>query len=189
MHTCFTAGQHQTRKGKRSPICRSGIIFTQRELFSSISNSTSSATHQGSRPKGHWTKSFDSPKARHRRAEQIKYIPEYVLRQFEQHIQDLPPHYIPLAIILRATGWRISDVLLLKMEACLVHSEKGWWICGDIPKTNVLGHKVPITKEVAHVIEAQREWVKQTYSTETNPKGYLFPSLYGPQKARSTHDQ
>jgi integrase len=122
------------------------------------------------------------PKARHRTAEQIKYIPEYVLRQFEQHIQDLPPHYIPLAIILRATGWRISDVLLLKMETCLAHSEKGWWICGDITKTNVLGHKVPITKEVAHVIEAQREWVKQAYPTQTNPKGYLFPSLYGRTK-------
>jgi len=56
--------------------------------------------------------------------EQIKYIPERVLQQFEQHIQDLPPHYIPLTIVLRATGWRISDVLLLKKDTCLEQSER-----------------------------------------------------------------
>ncbi|SRR5260370_4658109 len=88
----------------------------------------------------------------HSSQRQIKYIPEPILRQFEQHIQDLPPHSVPLAIVLRATGWRISDVLLLKMETCLEQTDKGYWICGDITKTQVLGHRVPITKEVADVI-------------------------------------
>jgi integrase len=112
---------------------------------------------------------------------QIKYIPEPILQKFEAHIQDLPPHYIPLAIVLRATGWRISDVLLLRMETCLEQTDKGWWVCGDITKTQVLGHRVPITKEVADVIEAQRAWVKQEYPLE-NPKGYLFPALYGARR-------
>lgn len=83
-----------------------------------------------------------APTSFYRTAEQIKYIPEYVLHQFDQHIQDLSPRYIPLAIVLRATGWRISDVLLLKMDTCLEQTEKGWWICGDVLKTSVLGHKV-----------------------------------------------
>jgi len=75
------------------------------------------------------------PKSSRHTAEQVKYIPEYVLTQFDQHIQDLSPRYIPLAIILRATGWRISDVLLLKMDTCLERTDKGWWICGDIQVT------------------------------------------------------
>ncbi len=91
----------------------------------------------------------------------IKYIPEPILQQFEQHIQDLPPHYIPLTIVLRATGWRISDVLLLKKDTCLEQTEKGWWVCGDITKTQVLGHRVPVTKEVADVMKAQRVLVEQ----------------------------
>ena len=123
-----------------------------------------------------------APKSFRRTVEQIKYIPEYVLRQFEQHIQDLPPRYIPLAIVLRATGWRISDVLLLKMDTCLEQTEKRWWVCGDVLKTHVLGHKVPITREVAEVIEAQRALVKQEYPAETNPKGYLFPAVWGHAK-------
>jgi integrase len=109
---------------------------------------------------------------------QVKYIPEAVLQQFDQHIQDLPPHYIPLAIVLRATGWRISDVLMLKMEACLEQTDKGWWICGDISKTQVLGHRVPITKEVAEVIIAQQALVRQESSGEVNPKRYLFPAQH-----------
>jgi integrase len=115
---------------------------------------------------------------------QIKYIPEYVLSQFDQHIQDLSPRYIPLAIILRATGWRISDVLSLHMESCLEHTDKGWWIRGDISKTHILGHKVPITKEVADVIKAQQEYVKQDYPVEMNPKDYLFPAICGPARKK-----
>jgi len=111
----------------------------------------------------------------------IKYIPEPILQQFEQHIQDLPPHTIPLAIVLRATGWRISDVLLLKKDTCLEQTEKGWWVCGDIAKTQVLGHRIPITEEVADVIKAQRALVEQEYPLE-NPKGYLFPALYGTRR-------
>ena len=128
-------------------------------------------------------------------AEQIKYIPAYVLHQFEQHIQDLPSHYIPLAIVLRATGWRISDVLLLKAEMCLEQTDKGWWICGDIHKTQVLEHRVPITKEVAEVVMTQQAWVRQKFSAEMNPKGYLFPSVYQsgkrpwvPMTSRSVND-
>jgi len=40
----------------------------------------------------------------------------------------------------------------------------------------VLGHKIPITSEIAAVILAQRAWVKQQYTSEENPKGWLFPA-------------
>lgn len=46
-----------------------------------------------------------------------------------------------------------------------------------IQKTHVLGHKIPITKEVAAVILAQVAWVKQHYTPEENPKRWLFPAL------------
>src|SRR5205807_1506411 len=36
--------------------------------------------------------------------------------------------------------------------------------------------KVPITKEVAAVVLAQIQWVKQHYPPEENPKGWLFPA-------------
>ena len=72
----------------------------------------------------------------HSSQRQIKYIPEPILRQFEQHIQDLPPHTVPLAIVLRE--WRpvlrrltkaTGSVGTLPKHKCLVivfQSQKKW---------------------------------------------------------------
>jgi site-specific recombinase XerD len=110
-----------------------------------------------------------------------KYIPETVLRQLEQHMHNLPSRYLPIVIILRASGWRIGDVLNLRYETCLERSSSGWWLCGDILKTDVENHKVPISEEIAAIIAAQCEIIKGKASDQENPHRYLFPS---PQKRR-----
>ncbi len=106
----------------------------------------------------------------------VKYIPQTVLNQLDAHIQDLSPTIIPIVILLRASGWRISDVLYLKIDTCLAQEGDKFSLIGDIMKTRVLGHKIPITKEVAGVVLAQIEWVKQHYTPEENPKQWLFPA-------------
>ena len=99
-----------------------------------------------------------------------------MLDQLDAHLQHLHPTYIPIVILLRASGWRISDVLYLKLDTCLEQDDEKFWLVGDIQKTRVLGHKVPITKEVAAVILAQIAWVRKHYTSEENPKGWLFPA-------------
>jgi hypothetical protein len=42
---------------------------------------------------------------------QVKYIPETVLSQLEASLEHLLSIYIPVVIVLRASGWRISAVL------------------------------------------------------------------------------
>ena len=106
----------------------------------------------------------------------MKYIPQTVLTQLDTHLHHLSPTSIPIVILLRASGWRISDVLYLKMNTCLEQENDNFWLVGDIQKTRVLGHKIPITKEVAAVVLAQMEWVRQTYTPEENPKNWLFPA-------------
>jgi integrase len=106
----------------------------------------------------------------------VKYIPQTVLNQLDAHLQDLSPTVIPIIILLRASGWRISDVLYLKLDRCLQQEDDTLWLVGDIMKTRVLGHKIPITKEVAAVVLAQINWVKQHYTSEENPKQWLFPA-------------
>ncbi len=113
----------------------------------------------------------------------IKYIPESVLLLLDKHIQDLPEAYRPVVILLRASGWRISDVLNLRLDTCLGRTfDKAtqkwkWDLVGDIQKTRVLGHKIPIDEGVAILIEAQQALVKQRFSEAQNPKHYLFPAL------------
>jgi hypothetical protein len=99
-----------------------------------------------------------------------------VLDQLDEKLHLLRPKYIPVMLILRASGWRISDILMLRHDTCLERNERGWFLCGDIHKTRVLGHRVPITDEVAAVVQAQRELTTRRFSEQDNPQRYLFPA-------------
>ena len=116
------------------------------------------------------------PLYQRRAANGIRYIPEMVLAQLDAHIHKLRARYIPVIIILRASGWRISDVLQLRYDSCLECTERGWYLVGDIHKTQVLGHKVPITEEVAAVIQAQVAVAKQRLADRLDVHRYLFPA-------------
>jgi len=123
------------------------------------------------------------PRPRHKDTHD-KYIPESVLHQLEQHMHELPPKHLPIVIILRASGWRIGDVLNLRYDTCLEHTSSGWWLCGDILKTEVLNHKVPISDEIASIVAGQCEIVKEQYSDRENPHRYLFPSPHKRRQGR-----
>jgi len=42
----------------------------------------------------------------------------------------------------------------------LEHNNQGWYLKGDIKKTQILNHRVPITDEVATVVQAVIECEK-----------------------------
>jgi site-specific recombinase XerD len=108
--------------------------------------------------------------------ETVKYIPEGILHQIDQQIHQFPAEHLPIFILLRASGWRIADVLNLRCDTCLEHSASGWWLCGDIRKTNMLNHKVPISDEIAALVTTQREYVEKHVQASMNPQRYLFPA-------------
>ncbi len=109
--------------------------------------------------------------------EKIKYIPEQILAQLEQQMEKLPAVYLPVVIVLRASGWRISDVLNLRYDTCLVRSSSGWWLQGDILKTDILDHKVPLSDEIAALVTAQRSLIQEKFTVQENPQRYLFPAI------------
>lgn len=124
----------------------------------------------------------DIPRLPQKTENSIKFIPEGVLRQLEDNLEYLEPEYIPVVILLRASGWRGSDILNLCYDNCLDRTAQGWWLCGDIPKTDVLSHRVPITDEVAAIVQAVIEDVKEKSTSDNNPKKYLFVRLDGKRK-------
>jgi integrase len=87
-------------------------------------------------------------------------------------------------IILRASGWRIGDVLNLRYDTCLEHTSSGWWLCGNILKTEVMNHKVPLSDEIATIVKVQCDLVKEKVPEENNPEKYLFPSTQKRRKGR-----
>ena len=117
--------------------------------------------------------------------ESVKAVPDYVLAQLDERLPLLPPHLHPFVFIVRNTGWRPVDVLNLRHDVCLQRTDSGWWMCGDITKTGLKGHRVPITDEVGGVIAAQRDKVVEKYGDEKNPKRFLFPSMEPHRRGRA----
>ena len=116
------------------------------------------------------------------KTDDVKFIPEGVLHQLEENLEHLPPKNIPIVILLRASGWRISDVLNLRYDSCLDRTSQGWYLCGDIVKTDVLGHRVPITDEVATIVQAAVDDVKEESTRTNNPDKLLFVRHNGRRK-------
>lgn len=105
-----------------------------------------------------------------------KHIPSTVLEQLDRHIDKLEAVYVPIVIVLLATGLRISDVLDMRYDTCLEQTASGWLLCADVNKTQVKRHKLPVTEEVAKIVAVQREYVRSTSTDAENPNRYLFPS-------------
>lgn len=133
------------------------------------------------RPIHHLIFPEDFPKKDYKmNADTIKYIPDEVWEQLLNHLPKLNPLYVPILLVLEASGFRISDTLLLKKD-CLERRKDGWWLVGDIRKVNYKNHKVPITEDIASVIQAQASLVEKI-SNDSNPNGYLFPNTDGRRK-------
>lgn len=111
--------------------------------------------------------------------EKMKYIPQSVLAQLDVHMPKLPEKYLTIAIILRASGWRISDVLNLRYDKCVCKTEQGFYLCGDITKVGVLDHKVPITDEVAAIILTHARITKEKSTQINNPLKFMFTKFCG----------
>ena len=128
---------------------------------------------------------------RPKRSNKVRYIPEGVLQQLDEHLEKLKPErFIPIIILLRATGWRISDIMALRHNTCLDRTPQGWYLCGDIPKTQIIGHRVPITDEIAGVVQTVVKETIKLSTNKNNPYKLLFPVYRGKRRglcASSTH--
>lgn len=123
----------------------------------------------------------DFPKKERMKAEDIKYIPDDVWEQILENLSELNAHYVPILLVLEASGFRISDTLLLKKN-CLEKKSDGWWLVGDQRKVNYTNHKVPITDDIADVIHAQVK-LMDTESSDSNQRDLLFPNIDGRRKS------
>lgn len=108
------------------------------------------------------------------------YISEDIIAQLVKNIDLLTPQkYAPVVILMIASGWRISDILNLKYDNCLTVQADCYYLQGDIKKTDILEHRIPIEKDIAELLKIAISEIKSKSDTITNPNKYLFAITNG----------
>ncbi len=102
-----------------------------------------------------------------------RYIPERVLQQLEQHVTQLPSMYFRMALVLRETGRRISEICTLKTDCLRQDAAGDWWLFYYQHKMKK-EHSIPLwDPAVVTAIQTQRSIVLEERGPECS---YLFPS-------------
>jgi integrase len=127
--------------------------------------------------------SEDYPKLGKKSDDDIDYIPEHVLEQLFENINDLHPDVQPIVWVAYKTGLRISDTLGLTQD-CLVRLNGKYSIQTDIEKTYVKGHKIPIDEQIAKIVAVLIHNSKELSNDDNNPKKYIFVRYSGSRKGK-----
>lgn len=101
-----------------------------------------------------------------------RYIPQEVLTQLNQHIEDLPPYIRRLVLVLQSTGRRASEVCLLPFNPLLQDASGDWFLKHCQFKMNK-EDTIPITREIVAVIQEQQRVVREDYGENCQ---LLFPN-------------
>ncbi|KYC34615.1 hypothetical protein WA1_51450 [Scytonema hofmannii PCC 7110] len=100
---------------------------------------------------------------------QPRYIPEYVLKQFDEHKQKLPTPVKTMVSVMRETGVRYSTLATIPFNCLELDSNNKWWLKVfrvKIPKES----RLPITEQLASEIQSQQKFLKKYYPQNK----YLF---------------
>ncbi len=115
--------------------------------------------------------------------DQIDYVPDFVLEQLFDNINNLHKDVIPVVYVMFKTGLRISDVLGLNQD-CLVKLNNKFWVETDIEKTYVKGHRIPIDDELANMLAVLIDYAKINSNKDNNPENYIFVRYKGSRKGK-----
>lgn len=104
-----------------------------------------------------------------------RYIPEQVLRQLNEHLDDLAEPIARMVLVIQECGMRISELVHLKLD-CLLQDKAGDWFLRYYQFKMKKEVTIPISREVVRVIQEQQRYIR-----EYLPSGfeYLFCANQG----------
>lgn len=125
--------------------------------------------------------SSDKPTVKKKPNDQIDYVPNIILEQLFENINNLNKEVVPIIWTMYKTGLRISDTLKLKQN-CLIKLNNKFWIEADIEKTYVEGHRIPIDDELSKMLAVLIKNAKENSNQDNNPETYIFVRYKGSRK-------
>lgn len=99
-----------------------------------------------------------------------RYIPESVLQQLNEHIDELPESVMRMTLVIMECGMRISELLHLKQD-CLLQDKAGDWFLRYYTFKMKKELTIPISRELVEVIQEQRRYIQEHLGSSYS---YLF---------------
>ncbi len=99
-----------------------------------------------------------------------RYIPEEVIRQLNQHLDNFPAPIMRMVLVLEECGLRIGELCLLPIN-CLNQDSKGDWYIRFMRWKMEKETNIPISHELAKVIQEQQQYIQKYLDKNFN---YLF---------------
>jgi integrase/recombinase XerD len=107
-----------------------------------------------------------------------RFIPDEVITQLNQHLDDLPDPVARMVLVIQECGMRISELLYLKHD-CLIQDKSGDWFLKYYQFKMKKDITIPISKEITFVIQEQQRYINNNLQNFQ----YLFCSTEGGGKA------
>lgn len=99
-----------------------------------------------------------------------KDIPKIVLEQIEKNLHKIPEPFARMWIIGFFCGMRISELVLCPLD-CIKQDTRGDWCIIFWRKKGKEDHVLPISREIAKIIQEQQQYIRQHLGDSFN---YLF---------------
>lgn len=122
-------------------------------------------------------------KALRNKPDSIKYIPEDVLRQLDEHLHHLPEQLQRLVILFRTLGLRAGELLQMRFDCLRQRKDGQWELHFTNWKFNEQEDVIPILPEIAEVIKAQQTYIRTNLGEEFE---YLFAGQINTQIGTNT---
>ncbi len=110
---------------------------------------------------------------KHHLRPEIKYIPDEVLRQLDEHLHLLPEPIQRLVILIRALGLRAGEILQMRFDCLRQSRDENWQLQFTNWKFNQQLDTLPINETLVNVIKEQQAYIREQLG-EDYP--YLFCS-------------
>lgn len=121
----------------------------------------------------------DRPKLEKKKISEYEYVDDNIWEQIISKLSELDSQYVPIVILMEATGFHLIDILNLKLD-CLQERKDGYWIVSERNKIK----SIPITEEIYNMVQAQQMFIKERFTSEQNSEKYLFLKYKGKCKDR-----
>lgn len=99
-----------------------------------------------------------------------RYIPNHVLAQLNQHLDNLPDPVMRMVLVLQECGMRYTEMATLSFN-CIDCDAKGNWLIKFTRHKMSTEDILPISKELANVIQEQQSYLKDYFGSKNK---YLF---------------